>query len=84
VLKEYPSCNLQVFGYTDNRSDAAKNMELSKTRATIVKDYIVSKGITAGRIETIGLGDKQPVADNATEEGRAKNRRVVVTLKRKG
>ena len=82
MLKEYPSSGLLISGYTDNHGDAAKNIELSKSRAAVVKDYLVSKGVTAGRIETTGLGDKQPIADNATEEGRAKNRRVVMTLKR--
>ncbi|HEV7617862.1 MAG TPA: OmpA family protein [Burkholderiaceae bacterium] len=67
-------------GHTDNIGPAAYNQKLSLRRANAVKAYMVSKGIDASRIYTDGKGKTQPIADNKTPEGRAKNRRTEVEL----
>lgn len=67
---------LKLSGHTDNQGDAAKNMLLSEKRAKAVKKYLVSKGVKADRIIAEWFGQTVPVADNATEAGRQKNRRV--------
>ena len=67
-------------GHTDSTGAAGYNQKLSNRRAEAVKAYLVSKGIESNRIYTEGKGLSQPVADNATREGRAKNRRVEVEV----
>lgn len=78
VLQGTPDLRVRVEGHTDNVGDKAANLKLSEARARAVVAWLVAKGIEAGRLSPAGLGDTQPVADNATEEGRAKNRRVVL------
>jgi len=68
-------------GHTDSRGSDAYNQKLSERRAAAVKDYLVSKGIPAAKITTIGKGESQPVATNKTAEGRQKNRRVDIEFK---
>ena len=75
-LSAYPSAEVAIHGHTDNVGGASYNMKLSLGRADAVKAYLVSKGIAASRISTKGFGFAKPVADNATPEGRAKNRRI--------
>ena len=75
--------NLEVviaIGHTDSIGSDAYNQKLSVRRAESVKAYLVSKGIEPNRIYTEGKGEKQPVADNKTAEGRAKNRRVEIEV----
>ena len=75
--------NLEVIiavGHADWTGPAAYNQKLSERRAEAVKAYLVSKGIPAGKVYTEGKGESQPVADNKTREGRAKNRRVEVEV----
>ena len=75
--------NLEVIiavGHTDSVGSDAYNQKLSVKRAESVKAYLVSKGIEKNRIYTEGKGEKQPVADNKTKEGRAKNRRVEIEV----
>jgi OOP family OmpA-OmpF porin len=74
---------IQVVGYTDGRGTERFNNRLSLDRAQAVKKFLVSKGVKAGRITTSGVGSKQPIASNDTEEGRTKNRRVEITVKEK-
>lgn len=76
--KKYPEAGLDVHGHTDSTGSHAYNQKLSERRAKSVKAYLVKKGIDAGRIETKGLGETQPVADNKTKAGRTKNRRVEI------
>lgn len=78
VLVGNPDWRLRIEGHTDNVGDKAANMKLSNARAAAVAAWLTSKGIDAGRLSTAGLGDTQPVGDNATEDGRARNRRVVL------
>ena len=75
--------NLEVIiavGHTDSVGSDAYNQKLSVRRAEAVKAYLVSKGIEKNRVYTEGKGEKQPVADNKTAEGRAKNRRVEIEV----
>jgi len=69
-----------AIGHTDSIGSKAYNQKLSVRRASAVKAYLVSKGIEANRIHTEGKGEMQPVADNKTKEGRAKNRRVEIEV----
>lgn len=69
---------LNVVGYTDSTGSAQKNLKLSQGRADAVKAYLVKKGVAADRISSKGMGADNPIADNTTAEGRAKNRRVEV------
>lgn len=70
-----------VGGHTDNRGSDATNAKLSAARASAVKAYLVSKGVKDELLSTQGFGPSKPVADNATAEGRAKNRRIELTAK---
>ena len=67
-------------GHTDSVGSDAYNQKLSVKRAEAVKAYLVTKGIEKNRVYTEGKGEKQPVADNKTSEGRAKNRRVEIEV----
>ncbi len=69
-----------VEGYTDSRGSAEKNKQLSFDRADAVRQYLISRGIPAEKIRAVGLGEEQPVATNATPEGRAENRRVELVV----
>lgn len=86
-LKDFPAdivggIKVNVVGHTDSRGRDAYNQALSERRAASVKDYLVAGGFPAGQISASGQGETQPVADNDTDEGRAKNRRVVITATR--
>jgi len=77
LLQENPTLKLQISGHTDNTGSATHNQTLSEGRAASVVNTLVSQyHVDASRLQAKGYGDTRPVADNATEEGRAKNRRV--------
>ena len=76
VLSDEKSWSLTIEGHTDSTGTPAHNQALSEQRANSVREYLTGTGVTAGRLTTIGLGQTKPVADNATELGRAQNRRV--------
>jgi OOP family OmpA-OmpF porin len=83
LVSKVKGINLEVIiavGHTDSIGSDAYNQKLSVRRAEAVKAYLVSKGIEKNRIYTEGKGEKQPVADNKTKEGRAKNRRVEIEV----
>ena len=78
VLSANADWQLRIEGHTDNVGDKAANLKLSNARAAAVAAWLSGKGIEGGRLSVAGLGDTQPVAPNTTEDGRAKNRRVVL------
>jgi len=83
LVSKIRGINLEVIiavGHTDSIGTDAYNQRLSVRRAEAVKAYLVSKGIERNRVYTEGKGEKQPVADNRTKEGRAKNRRVEIEV----
>ncbi|MBU8895291.1 OmpA family protein [Corallococcus sp. H22C18031201] len=77
ILASHPNIQkVRIEGHTDNKGDANYNMDLSQRRAEAVVKYLVNKAVSRERLESKGLGPTQPIADNKTLEGRAKNRRV--------
>ncbi len=79
-LTQYPNSLIDVYGHTDSTGSDAYNMTLSQRRAQAVADYLSSRGVAASRIRSQGFGETQPVASNATEEGRSANRRVEIKI----
>ncbi|NOW45428.1 outer membrane protein OmpA-like peptidoglycan-associated protein [Novosphingobium sp. SG751A] len=79
-LKDYPNSLIDVYGHTDSTGSAQLNQTLSENRARTVGDYLGMQGVSQARIRTQGYGATMPVADNATPEGRAKNRRVEIKI----
>lgn len=80
VLAQYPKTYIDVYGHTDSDGADAYNQTLSERRAQAVSSYLVSKGVQSARIGTRGFGETQPIASNATEEGKAANRRVEIKI----
>lgn len=76
LMNTNPTLKVQINGHTDNVGKPADNLKLSTDRAKAVVDYLVSKGVTGTRLLYKGFGETKPVADNKTEEGRARNRRT--------
>jgi outer membrane protein OmpA-like peptidoglycan-associated protein len=76
LMKDNPTVKIQINGHTDNSGRTADNMVLSENRAKSVTTYLLAKGIQPARLSFIGWGDTRPLADNATEQGRAQNRRT--------
>ncbi|HLP52498.1 MAG TPA: PorP/SprF family type IX secretion system membrane protein [Chitinophagales bacterium] len=79
-LKNNKGMRIQILGHTDYKASDEYNDWLSRSRAKTVYDYLTKKGIPGSRMVTIGMGKRAPIADNETEEGRAKNRRVEVKI----
>ncbi len=79
-LKEYKNTQITVTGHTDNSGSFEKNQLLSEQRAKSVADYLVAQGIEQHRIQSYGLGPRQPIADNDTDSGRQQNRRVEIKI----
>lgn len=79
-LKENPSQRVEISGHTDNSGSDSYNMQLSQKRAQAVYDHLVANGIDPRRLSPKGYGSTQPLADNASEEGRQKNRRIEFKL----
>jgi outer membrane protein OmpA-like peptidoglycan-associated protein len=85
VLVDNPQIEeLQVEGHTDSTGGAAINRRLSQQRAESVMKYLASKGVAAGRMKAKGFGPDKPIADNATDEGKEKNRRVEFNILKQG
>ena len=77
-ISDMPDSHIRVYGHTDIVGSSEVNQALSAKRARVVADYLEEKGIDASRITAEGLSFTRPIADNSTEEGRAKNRRVEI------
>jgi outer membrane protein OmpA-like peptidoglycan-associated protein len=80
VLTKSPNTTITVAGYTDSVGSADANLALSKKRADSVASYLVSKGVAAQRIQSVGFGNSNPVASNDNEQGRSQNRRVEIKI----
>jgi len=76
ILKAYPKVAIKIGGYTDNVGDPQANLKLSQERADAVMADLVKLGVDPGRLKAEGYGQEHPIADNSTQEGRAKNRRI--------
>jgi outer membrane protein OmpA-like peptidoglycan-associated protein len=76
ILKAYPQIKMRIGGYTDNTGDPAANLQLSQQRADNVVAELTRQGIDPSRLSAKGYGEENPVADNSTDEGRQKNRRI--------
>jgi OOP family OmpA-OmpF porin len=77
LLNKHPEITkVRIEGHTDSKASPKHNMKLSQDRAASVQQYLVDHGVAADRLTTKGFGETKPIADNGTEEGRAKNRRV--------
>ena len=80
LMKQVPDMKLMIIGHTDKTADAAYNMKLSQERAQSMKDYMVSQGADPAKLMTKGMGETDPIADNSTEQGRFRNRRIEFTV----
>jgi outer membrane protein OmpA-like peptidoglycan-associated protein len=80
VLVEYEKTLVDVSGHTDNTGSESYNQALSQRRAQAVASYLQAQGVQPVRLQVSGYGETRPIADNATEQGRAQNRRVEITL----
>jgi outer membrane protein OmpA-like peptidoglycan-associated protein len=80
VLNKYDDTNILIEGHTDSTGKHDYNVQLSEKRSASVSSYLKTRGVTGARITTVGYGPDQPVADNATVEGRQQNRRVEVAI----
>jgi outer membrane protein OmpA-like peptidoglycan-associated protein len=83
ILKAYPNVHLKIGGYTDNVGAADQNLKLSDDRANNVMGELVRLGVAPDRLQAKGYGEDHPVADNATEQGRAQNRRISMLVTQK-
>ena len=77
---QYPNSLVDVMGHTDSTGSEAYNLDLSRRRAESVANYLVSRGVSRARLETIGYGEQYPVGDNMTAAGRMENRRVEIRI----
>ena len=80
-VRKYPGTKVRLDGYTDSIGTVEYNIKLSERRATAVMKYLIKEaGVSSSKITAVGHGKADPVADNKTAEGRAKNRRVEVSI----
>lgn len=80
IMKRKKELKIRIDGHTDSDGEESANQVLSQKRAESVKNYLVSQGIDAARIVAKGLGESNPIADNATAQGKSKNRRTEITV----
>lgn len=81
TLNEYPASTITITGHTDSVGDANYNVDLSRRRAAAVADYLAQRNVQRNRMMVEGRGEMEPVADNATDAGRAQNRRVEMVVR---
>ncbi|WP_410211750.1 OmpA family protein [Aquirhabdus sp.] len=80
TLSSYNQQTITVRGYTDNVGNASYNQQLSQERANSVANYLIRQGVAASRVQAVGYGMNNPVADNSSEAGRSQNRRVEISV----
>jgi outer membrane protein OmpA-like peptidoglycan-associated protein len=80
IIQAHPGLHLAIEGHTDNIGGDEANMQLSKQRADRVRDFLVQQGLPADALTATGLGKAEPVADNGTNDGRQRNRRVEIIV----
>ena len=80
MMQENPYLEIEIAGHTDSTGNPEFNLELSHRRAESAADWLIRNGVLSKRVKTVGYGDKRPVADNSTREGRQKNRRTEITI----
>jgi outer membrane protein OmpA-like peptidoglycan-associated protein len=80
IQKAYDKTTITVSGHTDSTGSESHNQQLSERRAQAVRDIIVGRGVAASRVTTLGFGESQPIADNATKRGQQQNRRVEIRI----
>ncbi|MGF1709869.1 OmpA family protein [Vibrio kagoshimensis] len=80
ILGEYPETRLDIKGHTDSSGSDATNQKLSEQRARSVGEYLVNQKVASGRVATQGFGERYPICDNNTQQGRACNRRVEINI----
>jgi outer membrane protein OmpA-like peptidoglycan-associated protein len=80
VMKDYPDLRMEISGHTSSDGDPAKNVKLSQNRSDAVRAYLISAGIAADRMLSVGFGSDKPIGDNKTKAGREKNRRIEFRL----
>ena len=80
-LRGDPNARVSIVGHTDSSGSEATNNPLSVARAQSARDYLVERGVPASHVQTAGRGEREPVAENSTEAGRARNRRVEIFLR---
>jgi outer membrane protein OmpA-like peptidoglycan-associated protein len=83
VMKNYPKATFEIEGHTDSTGSNATNNRVSQTRSDAVMNYLVGKGVDSSRVKAVGYGESNPIADNKTRAGRAKNRRVEIRVTNK-
>ncbi len=82
IMKEYPNANFVIEGHTDSVGRESTNQTLSDNRASSVRDYLTTIGMSGSRLTSVGYGESRPIATNATKAGRQQNRRVEISLKK--
>ena len=80
IMQENPGLSVTIEGYTDSDGDAGANQKLSEARAKGIRALLVNSGVDEERVKAVGMGPANPIADNKTEEGKQKNRRIVVKV----
>ncbi|MGR3436661.1 MAG: OmpA family protein [Shimia sp.] len=80
-MQQYPNTTVDIFGHTDNTGTAAYNQGLSQRRAQAVENVLIGNGVAPNRLRAIGRGEEQPIATNATDDGRRQNRRVEIVIR---
>jgi outer membrane protein OmpA-like peptidoglycan-associated protein len=83
MMNAHPDIFLRIECHTDNTGDPEDNMRLSGQRAYAIRTKLIDDNVAPDRLDAVGVGGLQPIADNDTEEGRAKNRRIELVLKKK-
>ena len=81
TLRDDPNARLTIIGHTDSTGPDSVNDPLSRDRAQSVRDYLAVRGVSSSRVETTGRGEHEPIADNTTDAGRERNRRVEIYLR---